>query len=78
MSTNRLETVADDDDADLARLGYRHELKRSLGSFSTFAISFGTISVLAGVFTAFGLGYADVFHGPTARGLEASLFERGV
>jgi urea carboxylase system permease len=62
MSTDRIETVANDDDADLARLGYRHELKRTLGSFSTFAISFGTISVLAGVFTAFGLGYA--FAGP--------------
>lgn len=63
MSEPRLDTAADDDDADLARLGYRHELRRTLGSFSTFAISFGTISVLAGVFTAFGLGYA--FSGPT-------------
>lgn len=64
MSTDhQTETAANDDDADLARLGYRHELRRTLGSFSTFAISFGTISVLAGVFTAFGLGYA--FSGPT-------------
>jgi urea carboxylase system permease len=53
----------DHDDAELARLGYRRDLRRTLGSFSTFAVSFGTISVLAGVFTAFGLGYA--FAGPT-------------
>jgi amino acid transporter len=53
----------DRDDAELARLGYRRDLRRTLGSFSTFAVSFGTISVLAGVFTAFGLGYA--FAGPT-------------
>jgi urea carboxylase system permease len=52
-----------DDDVDLARLGYRGDLRRTLGSFSTFAVSFGTISVLAGVFAAFGLGYA--FSGPT-------------
>jgi urea carboxylase system permease len=55
--------VALDDDADLARLGYRRDLRRALGSFSTFAVSFGTISVLAGVFGVFGLGYA--FSGPT-------------
>lgn len=53
----------DPDDAELARLGYRRDLRRTLGSFSTFAVSFGTISVLAGAFTAFGLGYA--FAGPT-------------
>jgi urea carboxylase system permease len=52
-----------DDDVDLAQLGYRRDLRRTLGSFSTFAVSFGTISVLAGVFAAFGLGYA--FSGPT-------------
>jgi urea carboxylase system permease len=63
MNTDPPQAVVNDDDADLARLGYRHELRRTLGSFSTFAISFGTISVLAGVFTAFGLGYA--FAGPT-------------
>lgn len=63
MSTDRLANVVNDDDADLARLGYRHALQRTLGSFSAFSISFGTISVLAGVFTAFGLGFA--FSGPT-------------
>jgi urea carboxylase system permease len=61
--TDQGRAVVDADDAELARLGYRRDLRRTLGSFSTFAVSFGTISVLAGVFTAFGLGYA--FAGPT-------------
>jgi urea carboxylase system permease len=62
MSADHRPELVLDDDADLARLGYRHDLKRTLGDFSTFAVSFGTISVLAGVFAAFGLGYA--FAGP--------------
>jgi urea carboxylase system permease len=47
-----------DDTQDLASFGYRQELDRSLGSFSTFAAGFSYISVLTGVFQMFYLGYA--------------------
>ena len=34
--------------------GYKPELKRSLGSFQVFAISFASVSVIIGVFSTFG------------------------
>ena len=40
----------------LHELGYAQELKRGLGTFSNFAISFSIISVLAGAITTFWLG----------------------
>jgi urea carboxylase system permease len=51
------------DDADLAKFGYRHDLRRVVGDFGAFCVSFGLISILTGLFTAFGLGYA--FSGAT-------------
>ena len=45
------------DSTDLARFGYRQELKRSLGSFSSFAAGFSYISILTGLFQTFHLGY---------------------
>jgi len=45
------------DNNDLARFGYRQELKRSLGSFSSFAAGFSYISILTGLFQMFHLGY---------------------
>jgi urea carboxylase system permease len=47
-----------DDLRDLASFGYRQELERSLGSFSSFAAGFSYISILTGVFQMFHLGYA--------------------
>ncbi len=47
-----------DDTIDLARFGYRQELDRSLGSFSSFAAGFSYISILTGVFQMFSLGFA--------------------
>ncbi len=44
------------DSADLARFGYRQELKRSLGLFSSFAVAFSYISPSTGIFTLFALG----------------------
>src|SRR5262249_55012935 len=44
------------DSADLARFGYRQELKRSLGTFSSFAVAFSYISPSTGIFTLFALG----------------------
>jgi len=44
------------DSADLARFGYKQELKRSLGTFSSFAVAFSYISPSTGIFTLFFLG----------------------
>ncbi|CAB4730595.1 MAG: amino acid permease [Actinobacteria bacterium] len=46
-----------DDEALLAKLGYKQELSRTWSSFSNFAISFSIISILAGCFTTFGQGF---------------------
>ncbi|HYO02394.1 MAG TPA: amino acid permease [Mycobacterium sp.] len=53
-----------DDEKHLARLGYTQELNRSWSGFSNFAISFSIISILAGCFTSFGLGWNN--GGPAA------------
>lgn len=45
------------DNNDLASFGYRQELKRSIGSFSSFAAGFSYISILTGLFQMFHLGY---------------------
>jgi amino acid transporter len=44
------------DSADLAQFGYKQELKRSLGLFSSFAVAFSYISPSTGIFTLFALG----------------------
>jgi amino acid transporter len=44
------------DSADLARFGYKQELKRSLGLGSSFAVAFSYISPSTGIFTLFALG----------------------
>src|ERR1700758_4676480 len=54
----------DEDERQLAKLGYAQELKRSWSGFSNFAISFSIISILAGCFTSFGLGWNN--GGPAA------------
>jgi urea carboxylase system permease len=48
-----------EDDQLLANLGYRQELTRSLGQFSTFATGFAFISILTGMFLLFGFTYAS-------------------
>ena len=53
-----------DDEKHLAKLGYVQELSRSWSGFSNFAISFSIISILAGCFTSFGLGWNN--GGPAA------------
>ncbi len=56
--------ILDDDEQHLASLGYTQELNRSWSGFSNFAISFSIISILAGCFTSFGLGWNN--GGPAA------------
>jgi len=46
----------DRDTADLERFGYKQELKRDLGTFSSFAVAFSYISPSTGIFTLFFLG----------------------
>ena len=53
-----------EDEKHLAKLGYAQELHRSWSGFSNFAISFSIISILAGCFTSFGLGWNN--GGPAA------------
>ncbi len=48
------------DAADLARFGYKQELRRSLGVFSSFAVAFSYISPSTGIFTLFALGLTTV------------------
>ncbi len=51
--------AASDDSQELAGFGYKQELDRSLGSFSSFAAGFSYISILTGVTALFGLGYLN-------------------
>jgi urea carboxylase system permease len=45
------------DSHDLASFGYRQELHRTLGSFSSFAAAFSYISILTGMFQLFYFGF---------------------
>ena len=47
------------DTGELAGFGYKQELDRSLGRFSSFAAGFSYISILTGMFELFGFGYAQ-------------------
>ncbi|HJP75011.1 MAG TPA: amino acid permease [Pseudonocardiaceae bacterium] len=47
------------DSSDLAKFGYRQELERSLGSFSSFAAGFSYISIMTGVFQLFFFGFSS-------------------
>src|SRR5437764_3133301 len=51
---------ASSDEADLARFGYKQELKRSLGGFSSFAVAFSYISPSTGIFALFFLGLTTI------------------
>jgi len=50
-------TAGAGDSGELAGFGYKQELDRSLGSFSSFAAGFSYISILTGVFELFGFGF---------------------
>lgn len=52
------ETALDNDTATLHALGYAQELKRRMGGFSNFAVSFTIISILSGTLTLWGFGMA--------------------
>jgi amino acid transporter len=48
------------DDQNLASFGYKEELKRSVGGFSSFALAFSMISVITTVFTLFAQPFQTV------------------
>lgn len=52
---------------ELSRMGYAQELLRSMGGFSSFALSFSIISVLTGVVTTYDVGLTG--GGPAGLGL---------
>jgi len=51
-----VETAHDADVRDLAKFGYKQELRRALGVYSSFAVAFSYISPSTGIFTLFILG----------------------
>jgi urea carboxylase system permease len=51
-----MEDQAHHDVADLARFGYKQELRRALGVYSSFAVAFSYISPSTGIFTLYALG----------------------
>ena len=57
-----MEAAGPTDSNELATFGYKQELDRSLGSFSSFAAGFSYISILTGVIQLFAFGFA--FAGP--------------
>ena len=61
MATVDAPRTAGDSD-ELAGLGYKQELDRSLGNFSSFAAGFSYISILTGVIQLFAFGF--LFAGP--------------
>lgn len=56
---NGLETTCRDSE-ELQKLGYAQQLRRSMGAFSSFAISFSLISITTGIFAGFQLGIRQV------------------
>ena len=56
MADSEHGSQAERDSADLATFGYQQELKRELGTFSSFAVAFSYISPSTGIFTLFFLG----------------------
>ena len=60
MSATTDQTGGERDSADLAQFGYQQELKRGLGTFSSFAVAFSYISPSTGIFTLFALGLTTI------------------
>ena len=56
MSLSRV----DNDSEELAKFGYKQDLKRSMRRFSSFAVSFSLISILTGIFANFHFGFSEV------------------
>ena len=55
MSNEEATTSASADEAGLADLGYKQELRRGMSAFGNFAVSFSIISILAGCITSYAI-----------------------
>jgi amino acid transporter len=62
--TTPAQHITDEDERQLAEMGYKQDLNRTWSAFSNFAISFTIISVLAGCFTTYGQAWNN--GGPVA------------
>jgi amino acid transporter len=60
MSATTEQAGGERDTADLAQFGYKQELRRGLGTFSSFAVAFSYISPSTGIFTLFALGLITI------------------
>ena len=56
MDESRWPKALSQDELVLADFGYRQELRRDVGLFSSFAMSFSLISVTSGIFALYGVG----------------------
>jgi amino acid transporter len=56
QSANQVAGTTDNDARQLERFGYHQTLKRSMGWFSSFAVSFSFISITTGIFANYGFG----------------------
>ena len=52
---DEIDRVAAADAAQLAELGYKQELRRTMSGFTNFAVSFSIISILAGCITSYAI-----------------------
>src|ERR1700685_669940 len=64
------------DSDDLANFGYKQELDRSLGLFSSFAAGFSYISIMTGVFELFFFGFGS--GGPAFIWTVSAVFARPI
>lgn len=53
-------STAEADAEELAKFGYDQQLRRSMGWFSSFAISFSLISIITGIFANFTFGFQQI------------------
>ena len=60
MSATTEQAGGERDSADLAKFGYTQQLRRSLGTFSSFAVAFSYISPSTGIFALFFLGLTTI------------------
>ncbi|MFO0945157.1 MAG: amino acid permease [Planctomycetota bacterium] len=61
MDEERLKPAEHDRDAaELERFGYAQQLRRTMGAFSSFAISFSLVSIITGIFANLTFGYRQM------------------
>src|SRR5438876_5684484 len=59
MASQRMSTTAELDEQDLAKFGYKQELRRVLRLFSLYAVAFSIISITTGITLNYAFGLAN-------------------